>query len=578
MGLDPNILLQTTNINAEAAKQTAIATQAAAQAGQLRLQQYTIQKAKSDFEDQQNLKQAWRAAGGDPTKTLATAAAMGVSPKAIQAFQMQQMAIQEKLDTHNKIVADTGKTNLDTYQERSNLEYTALKPLLDSKDDVEFQSKKPQVIAALKSSGLASDDEIKLLSGATQQQVQDHATGLLNVDALAKIVKGKTDQQGADAKTSEAATAAQKQANESAAQIADSQQKFSNGASTSLSGVLQANGAVKGQPLPVTAIVAYGKQLDKIKSDNPKMDLSGMPSPQSLTQYKTSDDALTAVTRAGMTSAQQNQADQADRTAANTAAYQKQEIALRQQSTQIQQAMLGLDVKKTAAAMFSAGLDNNGKPLPGQAADLLRIHSQNTSDGKLYIDQDTAYKGLPKGEQVQLQRAAGAAGIPLLNGKEAASVKDVDTARNTINQVFDTFLQHAGVRGTGTATGVGNWLSIKTGGLPDLNAARSNFLSSIEAMKSAGGQGSGLRITGAEINKIGSMMPALTDTQDQLKTKLAQFNTLVNDKMNGALHSVPVTGAAASVPSNGPKVGYTEQGYRYKGGDPADKNNWEQVK
>ena len=147
MALDPSIILGATNINAEAAKQTAQADQAQAAVNQLKLQNYTIAQAKSDFEDQQNLKAAWRQANGDPTQTLAIAAKLGVSPKSIQAFQMQQAAMQEKLDQHNKVVSDTGKTNLDTYLEKSNLEYTKLKPLLDAKTPVEFEAKKPQVLA-----------------------------------------------------------------------------------------------------------------------------------------------------------------------------------------------------------------------------------------------------------------------------------------------------------------------------------------------------------------------------------------------------------------------------------------------
>lgn len=29
---------------------------------------------------------------------------------------------------------------------------------------------------------------------------------------------------------------------------------------------------------------------------------------------------------------------------------------------------------------------------------------------------------------------------------------------------------------------------------------------------------------------------------------------------------------------NGPRIGSVEDGYRFKGGDPADRTNWEQVK
>jgi hypothetical protein len=535
MGLDPNILLQTTNINAEAAKQTAIATQAAAQAGQLRLQQYTIQQAKSDFEDQQNLKQAWRAANGDPTRTLATAAAMGVSPKFLQAFQMQQASLQEKLDAHAKAIDEHGNSVLDQKMKQGELEYSALKPLIEAKNDVEFQSKKPQVIASLK--GIAPDSDINMLVGATQQQVQDYGTSHLNMKALAALKKGTTDQQGADAKTSEAATAAQKQANESATQIETAKRAVLEGASTTLTNALRSGGPV-----------AYNKALQDVVAkagSNGELVTGSFPSAAAITQFKSPAEAFSAINSGGMTSQQRQQAQQTQAQQAQTAAYQKQEIALRQRSANIQEQMLGLDRSKTQAALYAAGLGPDGKPIPGNDKTLLDPNLQNTSDGRHYIDQDAALKGLPKGDQIQLKRAAAASGTPMLSAKDAGAIHSADSARNMINGVFDTFIKNSGDSVLNKPfQNFRNSIDVHTGMNPELEAASKNFLTSIDTLKTAGGMGSGLRITGAEIQKIGSLMPKLGDTKDQVRQKAIQINNLINDNLDQALHTVKVNGSA----------------------------------
>jgi hypothetical protein len=37
-------------------------------------------------------------------------------------------------------------------------------------------------------------------------------------------------------------------------------------------------------------------------------------------------------------------------------------------------------------------------------------------------------------------------------------------------------------------------------------------------------------------------------------------------------------GEAGVAPASGPKIGEVQQGYRFKGGNPADQSSWEKVK
>lgn len=533
MPLDTSIPLQAVNAGDVANKDIAQFQQAQAARQQLQLQQYGVAQAKSDFEDQQNMKAAWRQASGDPTKTLAVAAQLGVSPKAVLAFQSQQAELRTKLDAHQKAVDEHGKSQLDQMNERNSQIQAGLEPLLTAKDDVDFHTKLPGVIQSLKNNSLITDDEVALLSKAPNQQaVQDWSFGHNNVDILSKQMKIKSDAETAAAATSRATTEADKQARLAASQIETSAQATLQGAGRELTNSLS------GGP------VAYQRTLEKLVADD-KTGLVAKNFPSGA-QVSTMTPAAvkSAIDQGTMTGKDRQAADQAAATLANQKAFQEQEIKLRQQSNSIQQKMLGLDQAKTAAALFSAGLDSQGKPLAGEDKALLTPNLQNTSDGRNFIDQDSAMKGLPKGQQLQLKQAAAHAGVVMLSAKDAGALKDTDNARNTINNVFDTFMKNGASSVMARPfKDFRNTVDTITGINPKLDAANKNFLASIEGMKAAGGQGSGLRITGAEINKIGEMRPHLGDTKEMIASKLQQFNNLINDKLNANLHTVAVTRA-----------------------------------
>jgi hypothetical protein len=344
----------------------------------------------------------------------------------------------------------------------------------------------------------------------------------------------RTDQETADAHKSTAATQAAKQANEAGSQIEASNQAALQGAGRELTSALSAGP------------VAYQKALEKlVANDKTGLVAANFPTGDKISQM-TPAQAASAIDYGSMTGKDREAANQAKNQLAETQNFHAKELALRQQSTNIQVQMLGLDKQKTAAAMYSAGLGADGKPIPGNDKTLLDPNTQNTSDGRNYIDQDAAFKGMPKGDQIQLKRAAASAGVPMLSAKDAGAVHSADSARNMINDVFQVFIKNSGNSILlKPFQNFHNGVDVRSGANPELEAAQKNFLTSIDTLKSAGGMGSGLRITGAEIQKIGSLMPTLGDTKEQVRQKGIQINNLINDNLNQMLHTVPVKSQAS---------------------------------
>ena len=64
------------------------------------------------------------------------------------------------------------------------------------------------------------------------------------------------------------------------------------------------------------------------------------------------------------------------------------------------------------------------------------------------------------------------------------------------------------------------------------------------------------------------MVPTRTDTPEARKAKIENIDRIIRAKM----------GVGAQQPSGGPQVGTVENGYRFKGGDPANPASWEPVR
>lgn len=301
MPLDPNILLQTTNIDDVAAKRLKDIQTADANQSQLQLQKYSVAQAKSDFEDQQNLKKAWAAANGDPTATVGIAAKLGVSPKMLQAFQMQQLEMRTKLADLHKTETDTDKSKLDILTEKNEHVYNAVAPLLDVKDPAEFAAKLPQAITAAHASGYLSDQEALAAGKMSQDDLRMYATGLLNVKAHSELVTAAANTQNAASRALTAGTAVDKQHNEAAAQIETSNRAKLEGAATTLTNALRSGGPV-----------AYNKALEQFSNDD--LVTGSFPKGPEVAGMKPAD-AFSAINSGAQTSQQRQQTSESDRTA-----------------------------------------------------------------------------------------------------------------------------------------------------------------------------------------------------------------------------------------------------------------------
>ncbi len=69
------------------------------------------------------------------------------------------------------------------------------------------------------------------------------------------------------------------------------------------------------------------------------------------------------------------------------------------------------------------------------------------------------------------------------------------------------------------------------------------------------------------------MVPTRKDHPEARKAKIAMIDSIVRAKLG-----IGDLGQSSAQPQSGPKPGTVEGGYRFKGGNPADQNNWEPVK
>jgi hypothetical protein len=115
-------------------------------------------------------------------------------------------------------------------------------------------------------------------------------------------------------------------------------------------------------------------------------------------------------------------------------------------------------------------------------------------------------------------------------------------------------------------------------GAASLTDAQMNYATALTAategammLRNLGGMGAGSDTLREAIAK---MIPgAGTPSQKYAKRQLELYNGQVS-RLEKAVPNIPGGSGGGAAPQGGPKPGTVEGGYRFKGGDPADKNNW----
>ena len=89
---------------------------------------------------------------------------------------------------------------------------------------------------------------------------------------------------------------------------------------------------------------------------------------------------------------------------------------------------------------------------------------------------------------------------------------------------------------------------------------------------------SGAGLPQAEADEYASRyLPTYADDSTSLLQKLDQLEGELKSSKEMALRGRGDAGKSDSHPSKAPAIGSVEEGYRFKGGDPSDKTNWEPV-
>lgn len=162
-------------------------------------------------------------------------------------------------------------------------------------------------------------------------------------------------------------------------------------------------------------------------------------------------------------------------------------------------------------------------------------------------------------------------GLQPLTAKPSEAVGKEQMSLNQQNAVVKTALDY--VKDVPSAFSLGRGLQGETVGgrfdSPEEIKARSyvfNVVSNIIKERAGTAQSTG------EKDTLNRFLPGEFDNDKQIKGKLEAFQQYLADKETGTTKKKPA--AAAAFPG-APKVGTVQDGYRYKGGNPAEPSSWE---
>jgi hypothetical protein len=191
---------------------------------------------------------------------------------------------------------------------------------------------------------------------------------------------------------------------------------------------------------------------------------------------------------------------------------------------------------------------------------------------------------LPDGStQKQWVRPGESQGQPVgapVKPRPALVPKDVNTAKMKLTQIAVAKRQIANarqkfeaLRGSFSAGPGGSLLPTPSGKAFD--AAIDGMRGSVTAITRVPGVGA---MSDYETRLDQSKFPTRGDYEDVIDQKLTQLETLfsgLEEGYTGLLGGSDMAAPAPAAPTGAPKAGEIRKGYRFKGGDPAKRENWE---
>lgn len=208
-----------------------------------------------------------------------------------------------------------------------------------------------------------------------------------------------------------------------------------------------------------------------------------------------------------------------------------------------------------------------------QNADTSRMNAETTAGNAGFALSPNQVRYAPDGTPIAA--APNPAADPLkAAARQEAALTTINNARSAVNDA----LGMVGPLSTGAISGLipGNQWRANLEATADTIAANLSF-SELQKMREASPTGGALGgIAVRELDLLGSTVASLKTSQspEQFRRNLQKVQTHL-DNWERAVQEAQAGGGQAST---APAIGAVEDGYRYKGGDPASPSSWERVR